>query len=229
MATVPPTPDPELILRHLRESAEQARAAKQVVWRLYESHLSSTLETQVGTNPPVSSYSWNPGVPVYRKYRDFFDIIELSLLHTMVLAIYRIFEHGEEHASVYNYLECVKQRLGDARVKDFKRRLQPLRETAEQLRSARHQFAAHLRVDRTADEALKESVPFKLVTSQFLDDLAAILNELRDEAGIEQQNQVTTDDSYAEAARGVLSVLIYRLRRVDEDGLVRMRQRIPEP
>ena len=232
MAAVQSAPQPEVILRHLLESAEQARAAKQVGWRLFESHVSFTFEFQAGTGKPVASSGSNPGVPGYQKYKDFFDIIELSLLHTMVLGVCRIFDSRPDHASVYKYLALVEPRLGAQRVKEFKRRLQPLMEVAEQLGPARNEFTAHLHISRTVDEALRDSAPFKLVSSHFLDDLATILNELnelRNEAGIEQENQVTTDDTYAEAARGVLSALIYGLPCVDKDGLVRMKHPIPEP
>jgi hypothetical protein len=187
------------------------------------------LEIQVGTGKPVPSSASNPGRPVYRKYRDFFDIVELSLLHTMVLGVCRIFDPRPDHASVYKYLALVQPRLGAQRVKDLKRRLQPLMKVAKQLGPARNEFTAHLHVERTADQALKDSAPFKLITSQFLQELASILNELRDEAGVKQADQVTTDDSYAEATRGILSALIYGLPRVEQEGLVRMRQMIREP
>jgi hypothetical protein len=99
-----PHPNPDKVLRDLLESAEQARTATQVYWRLVEAAFSisgsGTIQSEAGESRPFSFPSSNPGAAALRKYRDFFDIVEHSLLQTTVLAICRIFEHGEGHSSV---------------------------------------------------------------------------------------------------------------------------------
>ncbi len=220
-------PSPEKLLRDLLDSAEQASAARQTMWRLYESFLSTSFEMS-GPSGTHSSSSTNPGVPAYRKYGAFFDAVTTSLFQSMTLAVCRIFDDGPEKVNLHRYLDSIEHRLGPARVKDFKKRLQPLKEAVERVRSGPRNLAvAHTSMHHTAEDVFRADNLLKLISVDFLDRLAAILNELRDEAGIQQDDQVSTDDRYEKAASGVLSALIYGLPSVEKNGAVRMR--IPMP